>query len=467
MKNKKKKRTSSYLLIFLSIVAVILLLIILYLTFSAYSRQRSTQLAQNDPAVSQPLDSDSSEIAGFTSGDEDLNNSEQDGFISEDEISAAESSGSKSSNEDTSVQGPSQKESTGPAQASFDSETAGPSQSSDPEVAGPSQSPETEQAGSSQSTEFHSKGSEASPSETDDSKKAASSKEQDNSHGKGASSVSTAKADTTPEISDDGVISPSHGSSAFDNRSDEKMDTMISQITSQLPTGNGSWSVYICDLAGGSEASINDTPMQAASLIKLFIMGAVYENYDALSKQYGSATLDGYLTPMITVSDNDAANSLVSCLGSGDSTAGMQKVNSFCQAHGYTSTSMGRLLLASNEFGDNYTSAYDCGKFLKEIYQICTGTAQSQSLSHAEDMYALLKQQQRSNKIPAALPEGVSVANKTGELSDVENDAGILYNTQGGNDLVIVFLSQNLTSAGDAQSTIAQLSRSIYLYYND
>lgn len=463
MKNKKKKRTSSYLLIFLSIVAVILLLIILYLTFSAHSRQRSTQLAQNDPAVSQPLDSDSSETAGFTSEDEDLNNSEQDGFISGDAISAAESSGSKSSNGDTSVQGPSQKESAGPAQASFDSETAGPSQSSDPEVAGPSQSPETEQTGSSQSTEFHSKGSEASPSETDNSRKAAS-KAQDNSNGKG---TSTAKADTTPEISDDGAISPSHGSSAFDNRSDEKMDTLISQINSQLPTGNGSWSVYICDLAGGSEASINDTPMQAASLIKLFIMGAVYENYDALSQQYGSAALDGYLTPMITVSDNDAANSLVSCLGGGDSTAGMQKVNSFCQAHGYTSTSMGRLLLASNEFGDNYTSAYDCGKFLKEIYQICAGTAQSQSLSHAEDMYALLKQQQRSNKIPAALPEGVSVANKTGELSDVENDAGILYNTQGGNDLVIVFLSQNLTSAGDAQSTIAQLSRSIYLYYND
>lgn len=463
MKNKKKKRTSSYLLIFLSIVAVILLLIILYLTFSAHNRQRSTQLAQNDPAVSQPLDSDSSETAGFTSGDEDLNNSEQDGFISGDEISAAESSGSKSSNGDTSVQGPSQKESAGPAQASFDSETAGSSQSSDPEVAGPSQSSETEQADSSQSTEFHSKGSEASPSETDNSRKAAS-KAQDNSNGKG---TSTAKADITPEISDDGAISPSHGSSAFDNRSDEKMDTLISQINSQLPTGNGSWSVYICDLAGGSEASINDTPMQAASLIKLFIMGAVYENYDALSQQYGSAALDGYLTPMITVSDNDAANSLVSCLGGGDSTAGMQKVNSFCQAHGYTSTSMGRLLLASNEFGDNYTSAYDCGKFLKEIYQICAGTAQSQSLSHAEDMYALLKQQQRSNKIPAALPEGVSVANKTGELSDVENDAGILYNTQGGNDLVIVFLSQNLTSAGDAQSTIAQLSRSIYLYYND
>ncbi len=104
-------------------------------------------------------------------------------------------------------------------------------------------------------------------------------------------------------------------------------------------------------------------------------MGAVYENYDSLTQQYGAQTIDGYLLPMITVSDNDAANSLVSCLGGGDSSAGMEKVNSFCTEHGYNSTSMGRLLLASNEFGDNYTSAYDCGKFLKKIYQSCADTS--------------------------------------------------------------------------------------------
>ena len=71
-----------------------------------------------------------------------------------------------------------------------------------------------------------------------------------------------------------------------------------------------------------------------------------------------------------------------------------------------------------------------------------------------------------SNKIPADLPEGVKVANKTGELSNVENDAGILYDTNSGNDLVICFLSENLTDTAAAQSTIAQLSRTIYLTYN-
>jgi len=47
---------------------------------------------------------------------------------------------------------------------------------------------------------------------------------------------------------------------------------------------------------------------------------------------------------------------------------------------------------------------------MKEIYQICSGTTQTPSLLHAEEMYSLLKQQQRTNKIPAALPDGVAHA---------------------------------------------------------
>lgn len=434
MKNNRKKQTSSYLLVFLGIVAALLILIILYLTFFRRDSQRSINLAKNGSATAQTEDFTDGEASGFTSGDETSEGANQSGFVSDDG-----SSDSEASTDDSSVQGPSQRENAGSVQSSPTPE----------EVTVPYQTPaaNTEPVGPSQSS-----GSNSAQT----------------TNGTSQGKKDSTMAAITPELSDDdGTISPSHGSSAFDNKSDEKMDTLVSQVQSQLPVSNGSWSVYICDLSGGSEATINDSPMQAASLIKLFIMGAVYENYDSLSQQYGSAALDSYLTPMITVSDNDAANSLVSCLGSGDSTAGMQKVNSFCQSHGYTNTSMGRLLLASNEFGDNYTSAYDCGKFLKEIYQICSGTTQTPSLLHAEEMYSLLKQQQRTNKIPAALPEGVSVANKTGELSDVENDAGILYNAQGGNDLVIVFLSQNLSSPGEAQNTIAQLSRSIYLYYND
>ena len=266
-----------------------------------------------------------------------------------------------------------------------------------------------------------------------------------------------------------GTLSPSSensdsvfgGTSASDEPvTDEALQTLLNQIQEQLPADNGSWSVFVSDLINETEGSINDQTMQAASLIKLYIMGAIYENYDQIIGQYGKDSVDSNLHSMITVSDNDAANTLTTYLGGGNSSAGMQAVNSFCQEHGYTQTHMGRMLLASNDQDDNYTSVNDCGHFLIEVYK-----EEESSYAHASDMYALLKAQTRQNKIPAMLPDGVKTANKTGELDNVENDAGIIYDAA--NDLVIVFISQNLSSAGNAQNTIASLSRTIYDYYNN
>ena len=290
------------------------------------------------------------------------------------------------------------------------------------------------------------------------------------------SSVQTATGETTaaaqsespepaPGSEQEGTLSPSSGTTFTDN-TDSSMDNLLNQVQSLLPTDNGTWSVYVCNLLKDSDGTINDTPMQAASLIKLFIMGAVYENFDSLCDAYGADSVNNYLNPMITVSDNDAANKLVNMLGDSDDEAGMRAVNAFCASHGYSSTSMGRLLLQSNEYGDNYTSVSDCGHFLKEIYQSNAGTAES-TLAHTDAMYSLLKMQQRRNKIPANLPEGVKVANKTGELDDVENDAGIIYNTAKNIDLVVCFMSQDLTDSSEAQAVIAQDSRLIYGYYNE
>ena len=272
------------------------------------------------------------------------------------------------------------------------------------------------------------------------------------------SSEASGSKDSSSSTQEEGILSPSSGSTFTDN-SDSSMDNLLNQVQSLLPTDNGTWSVYVCNLAKNTEGTINDQQMQAASLIKLYIMGAVYEDYDSLSSKYSKDQLDNALNSMITVSDNDAANTLTTYLGGGDSAAGMQAVNSFCQAHGYDQTHMGRMLLASNENDDNYTSVGDCGHLLQEIYKQDTS-----GYTHAADMFNLLKAQTRCNKIPAQLPEGVKTANKTGELDNVENDAGIIYDSK--NDVVIVFMSQNLSSAGSAQNTIATLSRTIYDYYN-
>ena len=264
-----------------------------------------------------------------------------------------------------------------------------------------------------------------------------------------------------------GTLKPSsnEGTSAFSKVKDTSLDELMDQIQSNIPAGNGQWACYVCDLSQGTEGSFGNAQMQSASLIKLYIMGAVYESYETLAGTYGAAALDSLLNPMITVSDNDAANTLTSYLGGGDSTAGMAAVNSWCAEHGYTSTHMGRLLLHSNEFDDNYTSVEDCGHLLREIYEVTNGTKTDSTLAHCDAMYDLLKQQQHRNKIPAQMPAGVKVANKTGELGDVENDAGIIYDT-GKTDCVIIFMSQNLSAVGYAQQAIASNSAAIYHYFN-
>lgn len=291
------------------------------------------------------------------------------------------------------------------------------------------------------------------------------------------SSVQTATGETTaaaqsespepaPGSEQEGTLSPSSGTTFTDN-TDSSMDNLLNQVQSLLPTDNGTWSVYVCNLLKDSDGTINDTPMQAASLIKLYIMGAVYENYGTIAQSHNSEEIDSNISAMISVSDNDAANTLVNWLGNGNDAAGMAKVNNFCQEHGFTSTQMNRLLLAGKENGDNYTSVKDCGTFLKQIYQVVNGTLPSSTLANADAMYFQLKTQQRKNKIPAQLPEGVGTANKTGELDTVENDAAIIYDTAKGIDLVVCFMSQDLTDTGAAQNTIATDARAIYGYYNE
>lgn len=291
------------------------------------------------------------------------------------------------------------------------------------------------------------------------------------------SSVQTTTGETTaaaqsespepaPGSEQEGTLSPSSGTTFTDN-TDSSMDNLLNQVQSLLPTDNGTWSVYVCNLLKDSDGTINDTPMQAASLIKLYIMGAVYENYGTIAQSHNSEEIDSNISAMISVSDNDAANTLVNWLGNGNDAAGMAKVNNFCQEHGFTSTQMNRLLLAGKENGDNYTSVKDCGTFLKQIYQVVNGTLPSSTLANADAMYFQLKTQQRKNKIPAQLPEGVGTANKTGELDTVENDAAIIYDTAKGIDLVVCFMSQDLTDTDAAQSTIAADARAIYGYYNE
>ncbi len=234
---------------------------------------------------------------------------------------------------------------------------------------------------------------------------------------------------------------------------EDQLDDMVAAAKS---AAGGKWSVHIKNLNSKIYTERDNSPMRAASLIKLFIMGAVYEQYDSLAQINSSDTLNNLLNIMITVSDNDAANQLVTMLGNGDSAAGRQTVTEFCEEHGYSNTSMGRMLLEESPTGENYTSVGDCAAFLETIYL--------KEFDHWEDMLNLLKSQQRRTKIPAKIPDGVEIANKTGELTGVENDVAIVFGEK--NPYIICFMTDGLTAGGTAVEQIAEMSGRIYGFFN-
>ena len=211
------------------------------------------------------------------------------------------------------------------------------------------------------------------------------------------------------------------------------------------------WSAAVVNLNTEDSCTVNNQSMQAASLIKLFIMGAVYDSYDSLTAVYGEDQIQSLLSDMITVSDNTAANTLTNYLGDGDDAIGRGAVNEYCASNSYESTNMGRMLLAPTDNGDNLTSVSDCAEFLRKVYK--------GELPHAEEMLGFLKNQQRTHKIPAGLPEGVESANKTGELDTVENDAAIVF---GDTPYILCIMSENLSDVGAAQSNIAGISSDMY-----
>jgi beta-lactamase class A len=83
------------------------------------------------------------------------------------------------------------------------------------------------------------------------------------------------------------------------------------------------------------------------------------------------------------------------------------------------------------------------------------------SESASEAMLDILHEQQFRSGIPAGLPDGTRVAHKTGEMSTVAHDAGIVY-LDGRRPYVVVVLTEWDASADGRQQVIARVSRAVY-----
>ncbi len=190
----------------------------------------------------------------------------------------------------------------------------------------------------------------------------------------------------------------------------------------------------------------NNQSQQSASVMKLFVMGAIYENYDAACQYAGKATIDSNLYSMISVSSNEAWTYLVTVLGQGDYAKGIEVLDAWNQKHGYTQTRMEGVPY------ENYTSVKDCSKILEDI--------DKGKLKNSEAMKDLIQHQSIAGRLRRGLPSDVAAGNKPGWLSDTENDTVIVWTPKG--SYVISFLSTNLQSTSNAQNIMRHVSAMTY-----
>lgn len=248
----------------------------------------------------------------------------------------------------------------------------------------------------------------------------------------------------------------------------EKLETEVENLVSGF---SGEWSVYIQEMDYGNEILLHNTPMYPASLIKLFAMAAAYDNMEDILK-YEAAYMDSkkaagkevgkLLEEMITISDNEAYNELVRLQSEDREFAeGCEKINAWLSENGYEDTEVHTTLhpayssFESDNGGDNVTTVKDCGKLLEEIYRgTCVNQERSASMLH------LLLRQENKVKIPQGLPKGTEVANKTGETSEVQHDAAIVYGEK--TDFILCIMTREFSSTEGVYANIQELSESVY-----
>lgn len=268
-----------------------------------------------------------------------------------------------------------------------------------------------------------------------------------------------------------------HPSSAVGNVNEEspELNALLGAVGNQylnerINMGE-KWAVKVHDLTNRKSAEINgDLQVKSASVIKLFIMAALYDgiygsepaNPPVYFQENYEGESEDLIADMITVSDNDAANTIVERLGNGSFENGMAAVNAYCRENGYLQTSLGRRFLGSNANGDNYTSANDCTALVSAIFNGACVNAETSS-----KMLEHMKNQTRRNKIPAGIADDSAMtANKTGELSSaelgfVENDICIVWGA--GRDYILCVFGDELNGGNSAAiETISGISRMVY-----
>jgi beta-lactamase class A len=171
------------------------------------------------------------------------------------------------------------------------------------------------------------------------------------------------------------------------------------------------------------------------------------ETYKAIGKPM---TLAALCDAMITVSSNLAANVLIEKLGAGEIQATVDRI-------GASGMRVLRGVEDQKAFDKGLNNTTDAAALARLFERISRGEAVSREASVS--MIEILKRQAFNDGIPAGLPAGTVVAHKTGTITAIHHDAGIVYAKR---PYVLVVLTRGLNDEKQSAALIAAISRAVF-----
>ncbi len=271
----------------------------------------------------------------------------------------------------------------------------------------------------------------------------------------------------------------------------DPLDNLKAEIESVLSETEGEFAVAFLDLDNSDTLLINAGQVfHAASTMKTPVMIEVYKqaaagdfnlndsiqikttftsiadgssfelpsNTDSETSLYEhvgeSRTIAALTYDMIINSSNLATNLMVELVDPARVTQTMRELG----AEDLTVLRGVEDLKAYEEGLINTTTAYD----LMLIYaKLAKGELVSESAS--AEMIDILMDQEFNHVIPARLPDDIRVAHKTGSITALQHDSGIVF-LPGGKSYVLVLLSHKLGSREEGVNALAEVSKMIYDY---
>jgi len=271
------------------------------------------------------------------------------------------------------------------------------------------------------------------------------------------------------------------------------LNNLKKKISSELTKNKGTFAVAYKDLSSGEELLINEKiSFHAASTMKTPVLIEAYKQaaagkfkiedsilvknefksivdrslyslnakddseVDLYTKENKKVKIYDLLYLMIIKSSNLATNLIIDLVGAKNANNTMQEMGAsdIQVLRGVEDTKAYRKGL------NNTTTAYDQMLIFSEM---ANGKIVSQESSDA--MINILLDQKFNDKIPAKLPKDVKVAHKTGWITGVNHDAGIVF-LPDGRKYVLVLLSKDLENDQAAVESMAKISKLIYTYFD-